>query len=146
MSRALGLFIILGLVLGCSKTKLAPEFEVVKPVDGLVQVDVSSMKPGDVRFYTYKYRGRNIDFMVIKFSGADVRTYLDADYMCYKMKMGFGIKDGKIYCRHHGFEFELMRPETWKGAHRPIPLKSDLKDGRIIISEDSLKKAYRFFR
>jgi len=138
--------VMVGLIVGCAKTTLAPEYEIVKADKGVVKINVRSMRPGDVYFYTYKYRGRNIDFMVIKFAENDVRTYLDADYLCYKKKMGFEIKDGKLICRHHGFAFELMKPKTWKGAHVPIPLKSNFNNGVVTISEEALKKAYRFFK
>ncbi len=140
---SLGLMLV---VIGCSKPKLAPEYNIVEPEAGFVKVQVSTMKAPEVRFFTYKYKGRNIDFMVIKYSDTDVRTFLDADYLCYKSKMGFEVKDHKLICRHHGFAFDLLKPNSWKGNHVPIALKSTLKNGYVIISEESLKKAYRFFR
>lgn len=150
LSQRIGLcLLVFGLVLSCSKAKLAPEYQVVQPEAGLVKVSVAGMKPLDVAFYTYKYRGRNIDFMVIKFTDRDIRAYLDADYLCYKAKMGYEVveKDKKLLrCRHHGFDLDLQHPDTWKGNHVPIPLKYEVKDGTVIISEESLQKAYRFFR
>lgn len=147
---AIGLILLaFPLVSGCSRAKLAPEYQIVKPEAGVVKVDVSKMKPLDVAFYTYKYKGRNIDFMVIKFNDRDIRAYLDADYMCYKGKMGFEVvgKDQKrLRCRHHGFELDLRSPDSWKGNHVPIPLNYEIKDNAVVISEESLKRAYRFFK
>jgi uncharacterized membrane protein len=143
---ALIAFVIFVLVtVSCKKAKLAPRFNVVRASDGVVSIPVDSLKER-VNFFTYRYRGRNIDFMIIRFSPEDIKTYLDADYLCYKAKMGFKVQGNRLICIHHNFAFDLNNPEGWRGNHVPIPLNSELRDGKIIIKEAILRKAYRFFR
>ena len=148
MRRKVALFsllIMLFLPISCKKAKLAPRFNVVQASDGVVSIPVDSLKQR-VNFYTYRYRGRNMDFMIIRFSPEDIKTYLDADYLCYKAKMGFKVQDNRLICIHHNFAFDLNNPGNWRGNHVPIPLNSELRDGKIIIKEALLRKAYRFFR
>ncbi len=147
MKKAFSSFVLLLLLftLSCKKARLAPEFTLVEASKGVVSIPVESLKQR-VNFYTYRYRGRNIDFMVIRFSPEDIKTYLDADYLCYKAKLGFKTEDDKLICIHHNFSFDLNNPEGWRGNHVPIPLNSELRDGNIIIKEALLRKAYRFFR
>ena len=129
----------------CKKTKLAPEYKVVRPENGYISISLDSLKDR-VNQFTYKYKGQNINFMVIRFSPDRVGTFLDADYLCYKEKLGFKVEGNKLICVHHGFSFDLDHPESWRGNHVPIPLNSTTEDGYIKIKEDILKKAYRFFR
>ncbi len=137
--------LLLFLVSACKKTKLAPEYKVVRPKDGYISIALDSLKDRVTQF-TYKYKGQNINFMIIKFSPEKIETFLDADYLCYKEKLGFKVQGDKLICVHHGFSFDLNHPESWRGNHVPIPLNSIREDGYIKIKEELLKKAYRFFR
>ncbi len=139
-------FILLLLLLAsCKKTKPTPEYRVVKAKDGYVTIAIDSLEDR-VSLFTYKYKGQNINFMIIRFSPERIETYLDADYLCYKDKLGFKAEADRLICVHHGFSFDLNHPESWRGNHVPIPLNSIRDDGFIKIKEELLKKAYRFFR
>ncbi|RMG69819.1 MAG: hypothetical protein D6710_08180, partial [Nitrospirae bacterium] len=63
----IALVILVLLAVSCKKVKLAPQFTLVRAEHGLVSIPVDTLKDR-VSFYTYRYRGRNIDFMVIRFS------------------------------------------------------------------------------
>ena len=132
--------------LACACSRRAPEYTIVEPKDGLVEVRFVDGSIPPVQFYTYKCNGRNVNFFVRRDREGIVRTHFDACYSCFQYKMGYTTGDNQVICRACRIAYELDEP-VWDfvGPCAPITLSSSAKDGVVRIETRVLEKGSRFF-
>ena len=141
--NVLCLFILL-LFAGCGRHAL--EHTVVAADGDVVSIPVNQVNDGGVHFYTYKFKGKNINFLVRTDGKGKLRTHFDACYSCYKYKMGFRLEGEYLLCIACGLKYRLA-DETWDfiGPCAPINLKSKVRGDFLVIKVSTLEKGERLF-
>lgn len=135
---------ILLLIGGCSKK--APEHPLVTPQGELIKIPVKDVNDGGVHFYTYKYKDRNINFFVRTDGKGKLHTHYDACYSCYKYKLGFRVEGTDLRCIACNYKYSLY-DEVWDfiGPCSPIPLRSKVKKGFIVIKLSVIRRGQKLF-
>jgi uncharacterized membrane protein len=107
-------------------------------VDQEVVVDVKTLTPGVPVFFTYHYRGKRINFFVVKMNDR-VLSFLDACARCYPAKLGYRYDNGYIICRECNVQYSVSEIEKGFGSCFPIRITGSLRDGRYLIPSTALE-------
>ena len=131
-------------VWGC--TKQAPEHSIVVPEDDIVKIPLKLVNDGKVHFFTYKYEGKNINFLVRTDGKGKLHTHYDACYSCFKYKMGYRVEGPDILCIACGLKYSLAE-EAWDfiGPCAPINMSSTIKGNFLEIKVATLQKGAKLF-
>jgi uncharacterized membrane protein len=129
---------------GCERQ--APEHRLVGPHGELIMIPVKDVNDGGVHFYTYKYEEKNINFFTRMDGKGRLHTHYDACYGCYKYKKGYRVEGSKIRCIACNLTYDL-KEEVWDfiGPCSPIPLRSRVKGGFIIIKRKVIERGKKLF-
>lgn len=141
------LLLVLGLLLaaaGCRPN--APEHPVVTLANDRLSLPLQQVADGRVHFFTYKCDGRNLNFFVRTDGSGRLQAHFDACYSCFKYKQGYVQEGRQVVCIACRIGYDL-KDEVWDyvGACAPIPLKSRVAQGRLVILRKWLEKGKRFF-
>lgn len=130
--------------IGCQRR--APEYEIVTPSGESLELKLSGDSLPPVHFFTYKSKGRNVNFFVRKDRDGAMHTHFDACYSCFKYKMGYVVEGNRVVCRACRLEFDLSEP-IWDfiGSCVPITLSSKASPGSVVIKKQSLERGEQFF-
>lgn len=129
---------------GCGKD--APEHQIGVPEGEVIKIPVKDVNDWGVHFYTYKYVGKNINFFTRSDGDGRLHTHYDACYSCYKYKKGFRVEGSKIHCIACNLTYDLDEV-AWDfiGPCSPVPLRSKVKGGVIIIKLDVIRRGRKLF-
>jgi len=109
----------------------------VQFVNGSVELDTSNMQPGELRRYESVLHGQPVRFLIYKKPDSSVVTVLDACAICGTV--GF-YRDGAhgLVCKNCDAP---VNPQTVGegGGCNPIPLTSEIKEGKVRIAEKDLE-------
>lgn len=132
------------LVAACDR--LPPEHDIVETGTQHVRIARSEVADGEVHFYTYRYQGKRVNFLVRTDGTGQLKTHLDACYGCYRYRRGFLVEGKYLVCRACRFEYSI-EDEVWdyKGACAPISIHSALDGDDLIIERSHLERAARYF-
>mgnify|MGYP000626562915 CR=1 FL=1 len=124
------------LLYSCSRQPIYPSPEII---DKYASVEVSHLKEKVPQFFSYNYKGKNINFFVIKINGR-VSAFLDACKTCYSKRLGFKLEEGFIFCRACNVSYPVEEIEKGIGGCMPIKIPGEERDGRYLISLEVLQK------
>jgi len=98
--------------------------------DGVVAIQTRDLKPGSVKFYSYRGRaGAELRFLLARDSGGGLHAAMDACERCYAYHKGYVTSDGYLVCKLCGNRYKLTAMS--KGLASCVPVKLSLKtDGR----------------
>jgi len=97
-----------------------------------VAVEVQTLSPDIPSFFTYYFRGRKINFFVVKVDDR-VISFLDACSRCYPAKRGYHSDKDYIICRECGVRYSVSQIEQGIGSCFPIRIEGFLRDGKYLI-------------
>lgn len=127
---------------GCTKEKTYP----APPIrDNKAIIDLDGLQEGVPSFFTFFAEDRQkINFFVVK-KKASTEAYFDACEKCYYKKRGYLFAEGSLVCKDCNISFGVNELKQGFGSCHPVPIKGTVKDNRLIIALDELKKGKRFF-
>ena len=131
----------LWLAAGCSGKPDHPALPVVS--DGKVLIDMSSLKEGTPRFFTYSYEDGRVDYFAVMVDGA-VESYFDACRKCSPKKKGFRARKGRLQCKACGESYSVKALDG-SGSCHPIPLKGVREGNRYVISISDMMQGSKYF-
>lgn len=132
------LYIALSLLLliSCSRQPVYP----VPAIEGSdIVIDAGTLGPDIPKFYTYHYRGKNINFFVIKING-EILSFLDACINCYPAKLGYRFDSGYIICKRCNVKYSVSEVEKGFGGCFPICISGHLREGKYRIPVSELQR------
>lgn len=126
--------------------RLPPEHQLVEADAQQVRIARSEVADGEVHFYTYRHQGKRVNFLVRTDGAGRLQTHLDACYGCYRYRRGFFVEGESLVCRACRFEYAIQ-DEMWdfRGACAPISIHSRVKGDALIIEQEVLERAARYF-
>ncbi len=137
VKSVLSLLFFFTLLAACSRQPSYP----APPITGTnVSVDVASLRQEAPQFYTYRYRGKNISFFLLKIRDK-VNSFLDACTSCYPQKMGYRCEDGSVTCRYCDMRFSIFRLEKGLGSCYPVKIDGRTENGKYLIPIATLEAA-----
>jgi uncharacterized membrane protein len=107
-------------------------------------IEISSLKTATPLFLTYRYKGKLINFFVLRLDSG-VQSYLDACANCYYNHKGYRPDDGRVTCRDCNMRFSVYKLEKGLGSCFPIKLEGKAEQGKYLISIAALEDAARMF-
>jgi uncharacterized membrane protein len=109
------------------------KYKKLKPVNGQVKIQLSSVGDGDAHFFQVK-SVNNIDmkFFVLKSSDGIFRAAVDACDVCYRSGKGYKKSGNYMVCNNCGMKFLSTRINVVKGGCNPAPLNR-INDGKSLI-------------
>lgn len=107
-------------------------------------IDTASLKPETPLFFTYHYKGKLINFFVLRLDSG-VTSYLDACASCYHHRQGYRPDDGSVTCRYCNMKFPIYKLEKGLGSCYPIKLAGKTENGKYLISLAALEDAAGMF-
>ena len=135
---------LLALFAGCSKLPAA--YQTVSAENGRIRIPVGEVNDGKVHFYTYKNSGKRINFFIRTDGTGDLSAYFDACYTCYKHKKGYRQEGTDIICNECSMKFKLAEKDwRYNEGCCPIPLKSSVSGGFIVIMAEHIEKGAKLF-
>ena len=132
------------LLVGCGPK--APDHTIVTADANAVRLPLKEVDDGGVHFYTYKYKGKNINFLIRTDCKVKLHAHFDACYACFKYKLGYCVDGPDILCIACGLKYNLAE-EAWDfiGPCAPINMKSKVQGNFLIIKVSTLEKGDRLF-
>ena len=107
-------------------------------------VEISSLKTATPLFLTYHYKGKLINFFVLRLDSG-VQSYLDACASCYHHKQGYRPEDGQVTCRYCNMKFPIYKLEKGLGSCFPVKIAGTVEHGKYLISVAALEDAAKMF-
>lgn len=135
-----GYFTVIFAVLLLASCSRQPAYEEPIVTDSGVVVDISTLRPGKPKFYTYRYLDKKISFFVIKTNGKAI-SFLDACMSCYHAKKGYAFEDGYFVCRACSVRVPMEDIEKGFGSCHPIQIEGSVKDNKYFIPLRLLQQA-----
>jgi len=97
-----------------------------------VAVDIGTLRPEIPVFFTYHYRGKKINFFVVKVD-EKILSFLDACARCYPAKKGYRCENGALICRECSVSYSITGIEKGVGSCVPIRIAGSLRNGKYLI-------------
>jgi uncharacterized membrane protein len=107
-------------------------------------IEISSLKTATPLFFTYQYKGKLINFFVLRLDSG-VQSYLDACASCYHHRQGYRPDDGVVTCRYCNMKFPIYKLEKGLGSCYPIKIAGKAEQGKYLISLAALEDAAKLF-
>ena len=126
----------------CSRREKA---EPVIPSGNTVVINGASIKPGEAKFFEYKFRGKEIRFIVGRTDTGAFVTAFDACATCYVYKKGYRAEPGCVICNECGSRFRLGEMEKGLGNCVPIALPHAVQGDSVFIRLSDIEDGYRWF-
>jgi uncharacterized membrane protein len=144
VTKMLILCLAIPMLVGCERQ--APEHPIVVPNADRVSIRLAAVNDGGVHFFTYKWKGKNINFFVRTDGTGQLQAHLDACYSCFKYKLGYVQEENQVVCIACRIGY-LLDDVLWDyvGACAPISLNSRISDECLIIKRRLLEKGKKFF-
>jgi uncharacterized membrane protein len=136
------LFLLLGW--GCGRD--APEHQKVAAREGAVRLQRIAVDDGEVHFFTFVCKGKNVNFLVRRDGNGALHSHLDACYSCFKYKRGYVVEERDVVCIACRLAYHID-DEFWDyiGACAPIPIHHVIEGESVVIDEGLLEQAARYF-
>ncbi len=137
--------LILALILSTACSNLPKEHKVITAKEGVITISINEVDDGNAHFFTYKKSRRSINFFIKKDGRGKLSAYFDACYVCFKNKKGYRVEGGNLVCNECGLKFNIAE-EAWENKEcSPIPLKSMIGSGNLIIRTYDIEKGLKLF-
>ena len=125
-----------GSILSCAPVRSYPE---PLMTDDQIVVQIAELTPEVPQFYTYRTRGRNVNFFVVEIDGR-VLSFLDACVNCYPRKQGYQYGNGMVTCRACDTSYSVHNLEHGIGGCFLIRFEGKQENDRYIISRAGLDR------
>ena len=106
-----------------------------------VRIPLSELTDSSLHFYTAEVNGTVIRFLVIHKTNGDYATALDACQICGRS--GYRQEGQNIICRNCGASIYVPSIGD-QGGCNPIPVKSTVAGGEVIVNLSALSDANAF--
>ncbi len=123
--------------LSCSRSPAYPE---APRMGQEIVVDVSAFPQDTPKFFTYHYKGKNINYFIVR-SGDNILAFFDACASCYVHRKGYGFDKGYFVCRYCNVRYSISDLERGIGGCFPIRVSGDRRNGKYFISVSTLEAA-----
>lgn len=122
--------------------------EQVKPDrDGLVRIDVASLKSPEVRFFHFINSGnQEVEFFVSRDGQDRLQVAFDANEVCYKKRRGYRAEGEWVVCNACDKSFRVAEINDGGGGCKPVPLVFREDGGQLVLREDEILRGWRYFR
>ncbi len=128
-----------------SACSLREKAEPVIPSGDSVVVNGASIRPGEAKFFEYKFRGKEIRFIVGRTDTGAFVTAFDACATCYVYKKGYRAEPGCVVCNECGSRFRLGEMEKGLGNCVPIALPHTAQGDKVTVNLGDLQAGYKYF-
>lgn len=119
----------------------------IRPENGVFILPVSAFQDGKARHFQYKNaQGQPIRFFVVKSKDGLLRSALDACEVCFRAKKGYVQQGGDMICVNCGLKFRTDKIGEFKGGCNPVPLKTEVRGDKLIISQQNVEAGLRYFK
>lgn len=119
----------------------------VKPQNGVFEFPVSAFDDGKAKHFVYKHGpGKEVRFFVVKSTDGVIRAALDACERCFQAKKGYVQKGDDMICINCGLKFRTDKVNVVTGGCNPHPLTREIKNGKILITQEEVVSGLRFFQ
>lgn len=133
-------YFLMGLMLvflsSCSRQ---PVYSNPHVIGSEVVVDISNLEQKKPLFFSYPYRGKNVNFFVIKIDDK-ILSFLDSCEQCYPQKKGYRFEKDSVICRACNVGYNINEIEKGFGSCTPIRIDGSMKDGKYVIHVSALEK------
>lgn len=120
--------------------------ERVTPQDGVVEVDVAAIAPGQVRFYEFLNPGnQEVRFLVARDRAGAVQVAFDAAENDFKRKLGFRQEGDWLVNNKCETSLRLEEINAGTSGCRPAPLKHQLVGQKLVLQESDVLTGWRYF-
>ena len=106
--------------------------------DGVVGIQTSDLKPGSVKFYSYRDKaGAELRFLLARDPDGALHAAMDACQRCYGYHKGYVTSDGYLVCKFCGNRYKLADMSRGLASCVPVKLsfKTDRETAKINTSE-----------
>lgn len=122
-------------------------FERIAPRQGAVSIDISGLKPQQVRFYRFlNTSNQEVKFFVGRDAEGTVQVAFDASDVCFKTKRGFRQEGEWLVCNKCDKSFRLAEINAGGGGCKPVTLRHRVEGNRLLIAESDVLQGWRLFR
>jgi uncharacterized membrane protein len=120
--------------------------EKVKPVNGVVSIQVAKVSDGKAHFYRYEDGGKEIGFFIVKGADGVLHTAFDSCDVCYQAKKGYEQKGEFMVCQKCNKRFAITKigPHAVGGCN-PSYLPSTVQGSNVIIKSGDLLSGAKYF-
>jgi len=139
--RLFVLTIILLSITGCSKQ---PEYPELTASGESVLIDPSVLIPEMPAHFSYRHKGRAINFFVVETDGR-VISFFDACKTCYPKRKGYESEKGSVTCRACGEKYPISQIESGVASCFPVKLRGRMKGNMYAIDISELEKGMHMF-
>lgn len=108
-------------------------FAVVTPVGEEVRIPLAEINDGSAHFYSFKGRGKDINFFVLKSSDGVIRAAFDSCDVCYREKKGYRQEGDRMVCNNCGQQFPSVKINELRGGCNPAPLERSIEGEYLIV-------------
>jgi uncharacterized membrane protein len=120
--------------------------ERVTPHDGVVELDVGAIAPGQVRFYEFLNPGnQEVRFLVARDRAGTVQVAFDAAENDFKRKLGFRHEGDWLVNNKCETSLRLEEVNAGTSGCRPAPLKHRLAGQKLVLQESDVLTGWRYF-
>ncbi len=120
-------------------------YPLVEAQDGKIRLPLSTFDDYQARFYTYMYKGRPIEFFVVKSRDGVVRAAFNACDVCYPARKGYHQEGDVMVCNNCGRRFPTNRINIEQGGCNPAPLNRAVEGDTLIIRVQDLLAGLAYF-
>jgi len=111
-----------------------------------VTIDVSAMRPGSARLFSYTDNaGKRLRFVLARGLDGKVRSVFDACRQCSGFHRGYRVVGGELICRVCGNHYPIDRMTEGKASCAPVSLPHEEASGIVHIKTGDLKTGRAFF-
>lgn len=121
------------------------KFQVVTAAEGAVRIPVAEVSDGQAHYYTYKGRGKNLNFFVLKSSDGVIRAAFDACDVCYRERKGYRQEGDDMVCNNCGQRFPSVKINVLKGGCNPAPLERSVEGGMLVLKTTHIEGGGMYF-
>ena len=120
--------------------------ETIEAQNGKIVLPAAQFQDGKARFYAYDAHGTQVKYFVVADAKGTVHVALDACEVCYPKKLGYKQVGDFMQCNNCGKKFHTERLDTETGGCNPVPVKSSVSGGNVVISASTLDAGVKYFQ
>ena len=120
--------------------------ERVGPKNGVVEVDVASLQPGQVRFFEFLNSGsQEVRFLVGRDRSGTLQVAFDAAENDFKRHLGFRQEGDWLVNNKCDTALKLEEINRGTSGCRPTPLEHRLVGQKLVLQEADILSGWRYF-
>lgn len=102
--------------------------------------DPAQLADGKARYYDYtSTEGLRIRYFLVRDGAGKVHSAFDACDSCWPEGKGYSQDGGEMICNNCRMRFKVEKVGEVKGGCNPSPLKTTLRDGKLVVACSDLE-------